>query len=93
MQAAGSQAARHVHLAIMRVHVAARMCMQEPPTSGPMPLSKLACLLAPLRPCCRTCRALGFNTAFTRPDWLLISVLPVPPPPVRPSVMMDSSAR
>jgi DNA-directed RNA polymerase II subunit RPB1 len=26
-------------------------------------------------------------------DWMLISVLPVPPPPVRPSVMMDSSMR
>eukprot|EP00879_Flechtneria_rotunda_P006150 GHRR01006467.1.p1 GENE.GHRR01006467.1~~GHRR01006467.1.p1 ORF type:complete len:1335 (+),score=429.51 GHRR01006467.1:359-4363(+) len=39
------------------------------------------------------CKALGFNTQFTRPDWFLISVLPVPPPPVRPSVMMDSSAR
>lgn len=39
------------------------------------------------------CRALGFDTRFTRPDWLLVSVLPVPPPPVRPSVMMDSSAR
>jgi DNA-directed RNA polymerase II subunit RPB1 len=39
------------------------------------------------------CRALGFNPAFTRPNWLMISVLPVPPPPVRPSVMMDSSAR
>jgi hypothetical protein len=24
---------------------------------------------------------------------MLVSVLPVPPPPVRPSVMMDSSAR
>jgi DNA-directed RNA polymerase II subunit RPB1 len=39
------------------------------------------------------CRALGFDPRFSRPDWFLISVLPVPPPPVRPSVMMDSSAR
>ncbi|WIA28234.1 hypothetical protein OEZ86_010790 [Tetradesmus obliquus] len=39
------------------------------------------------------CRALGFNPAYSRPDWFLLSVLPVPPPPVRPSVMMDSSAR
>jgi DNA-directed RNA polymerase II subunit RPB1 len=38
-------------------------------------------------------RALGFDPRFTRPDWLLITVLPVPPPPVRPSVLMDSSAR
>ncbi|KAF8072459.1 NRPB1 [Scenedesmus sp. PABB004] len=39
------------------------------------------------------CKALGFNPAFSRPAWMLISALPVPPPPVRPSVMMDSSAR
>jgi len=39
------------------------------------------------------CLALGFDVRYTRPDWMLISVLPVPPPPVRPSVMMDSSAR
>jgi len=38
-------------------------------------------------------RALGFDPRFTRPDWLLITALPVPPPPVRPSVLMDSSAR
>ncbi|KAL6754081.1 hypothetical protein V8C86DRAFT_2713077 [Haematococcus lacustris] len=39
------------------------------------------------------CVALGFNTKFVRPDWMLITALPVPPPYVRPSVMMDSSAR
>ncbi|KAK2079991.1 hypothetical protein QBZ16_002386 [Prototheca wickerhamii] len=39
------------------------------------------------------CRALGFDVRYTRPDWMLIQALPVPPPPVRPSVQMDSSAR
>lgn len=39
------------------------------------------------------CRALGFDVRFVRPDWMVITNLPVPPPPVRPSVMMDSSAR
>ncbi|KAF5837019.1 DNA-dependent RNA polymerase II largest subunit [Dunaliella salina] len=39
------------------------------------------------------CQALGFNTKWVRPDWMIITALPVPPPPVRPSVMMDSSAR
>ena len=39
------------------------------------------------------CVALGFDPAFSRPDWMVLTVLPVPPPPVRPSVMMDSSAR
>ena len=39
------------------------------------------------------CRAMGFNTKYVRPDWMILTVLPVPPPPVRPAVMMDSSAR
>ena len=41
----------------------------------------------------RDCEALGFNIQFSRPDWMILTVLPVSPPPVRPSVMMDSSAR
>ena len=36
---------------------------------------------------------LGFNPRWARPDWMVLTVLPVPPPPVRPSVMMDSSSR
>jgi DNA-directed RNA polymerase II subunit RPB1 len=39
------------------------------------------------------CKVLGFDCVYTRPDWMLATVLPVPPPPVRPSVMMDSSNR
>ncbi|KAG1671615.1 hypothetical protein FOA52_006846 [Chlamydomonas sp. UWO 241] len=39
------------------------------------------------------CKAMGFDTRFTRPDWMIMTVMPVPPPPVRPAVMMDSSAR
>ena len=29
------------------------------------------------------CEALGFNIRFSRPDWMILTVLPVPPPPVR----------
>ncbi|KAA6389256.1 MAG: DNA-directed RNA polymerase II subunit RPB1, partial [Streblomastix strix] len=36
---------------------------------------------------------MGFKRQFTRPDWLLLQVLPVPPPAVRPSVQLDSSTR
>ncbi|KAK9866738.1 hypothetical protein WJX84_006023 [Apatococcus fuscideae] len=36
---------------------------------------------------------LGFNIKAARPEWMLLTVLPVPPPHVRPSVMMDASAR
>jgi DNA-directed RNA polymerase II subunit RPB1 len=39
------------------------------------------------------CRTLGFDPRYARPDWMILSVLPVPPPPVRPSVQMDASAR
>ena len=39
------------------------------------------------------CEALGFDIRYSRPDWMILTVLPVPPPPVRPSVMMDASAR
>ena len=33
--------------------------------------------------------ALGFDPKWTRPEWLLITILPVPPPHVRPPVEMD----
>jgi len=37
--------------------------------------------------------ALGLNPDFARPDWMIITVLPVPPPYVRPSVAFSSSTR
>ena len=39
------------------------------------------------------CTALGMNPLFSRPDWMILTILPVPPPPVRPSIMMDSMLR
>lgn len=39
--------------------------------------------------CCSCCN----TSRFVRPDWMIVTALPVPPPHVRPSVMMDSSAR
>lgn len=39
------------------------------------------------------CQLLGLNPKFARPDWMILQVLPIPPPPVRPSVMMDTSSR
>ncbi|KAL0211790.1 hypothetical protein RCL1_005416 [Eukaryota sp. TZLM3-RCL] len=38
-------------------------------------------------------RLLGLNPQFVRPEWLLISVVPVPPPPVRPAVNVESALR
>jgi DNA-directed RNA polymerase II subunit RPB1 len=39
------------------------------------------------------CQTLGLNPQYARPDWMILQVLPIPPPPVRPSVMMDTSSR
>jgi DNA-directed RNA polymerase II subunit RPB1 len=34
---------------------------------------------------------LGFNRKYSRPEWMICKYLPVPPPPVRPSVRQDNS--
>lgn len=34
--------------------------------------------------------ALGLNPRFARPDWMVLTVLPIPPPNVRPSVQADN---
>ena len=39
------------------------------------------------------CNALGFSSTWCRPEWLICSVLPIPPPAVRPSVKQGSSQR
>jgi len=36
---------------------------------------------------------LGFNPKFSRPDWMVCSILAVPPLTVRPSVIMDDNTR
>mmetsp|Transcript_1124 Transcript_1124/g.1872 ORF Transcript_1124/g.1872 Transcript_1124/m.1872 type:complete len:1737 (-) Transcript_1124:140-5350(-) len=35
-------------------------------------------------------RLMGFDPQLARPDWFILTVLPVPPPAVRPSVKFDS---
>ena len=39
------------------------------------------------------CIALGFNPKWCRPEWFICTVLPVPPPNVRPSVKQDNNQR
>ncbi|WKA05236.1 hypothetical protein VitviT2T_023214 [Vitis vinifera] len=39
------------------------------------------------------CILLGLNPKYTRPDWMIVQVLPIPPPPVKTFVMMDTSSR
>lgn len=38
-------------------------------------------------------KILGLNPKYARPEWLIVTVLPVAPPHVRPSVALDSLAR
>ena len=39
------------------------------------------------------CRVMGFDPKYAHPAWMVLTVLPVPPPAVRPSVAVDSNAR
>lgn len=40
-----------------------------------------------------TCRLIGLDPKHARPEWMIITVLPVPPPSVRPSVNMDFNGK
>lgn len=37
-------------------------------------------------------QTMGLSESFARPDWMILTVLPVPPPPVRPSIAVDGGA-
>nr|KAG5708273.1 hypothetical protein BaRGS_021207 [Batillaria attramentaria] len=39
------------------------------------------------------CHILGMDPRYARPDWMVLTVFPVPPLPVRPAVVMFGSAR
>lgn len=41
----------------------------------------------------RDAEILGFEPRYSRPEWMICSVLPVPPPSVRPSVRTDTGQR
>jgi DNA-directed RNA polymerase II subunit RPB1 len=32
---------------------------------------------------------LGLSDEYARPEWMIVTILPVPPPPVRPSIAVD----
>lgn len=40
-----------------------------------------------------TCRLIGLDPYNARPEWMILTVLPVPPPCVRPSVAMDYNGK
>ena len=39
------------------------------------------------------CETLGLDPRFCRPDWMVLTVLPVSPPHVRPAIMTDGGSR
>ncbi|KAI5859082.1 DNA-directed RNA polymerase II subunit [Tricharina praecox] len=38
-------------------------------------------------------RKMGLSEDYARPEWMVITVLPVPPPPVRPSISVDGTGQ
>ncbi|PSN71739.1 beta and beta-prime subunits of DNA dependent RNA-polymerase [Corynespora cassiicola Philippines] len=40
-----------------------------------------------------TLHLLGLNADYARPEWMILTVLPVPPPPVRPSISVDGTGQ
>ena len=40
-----------------------------------------------------TLSLLGLNADYARPEWMVLTVLPVPPPPVRPSISVDGTGQ
>ncbi|KAL5409897.1 hypothetical protein PMIN06_008091 [Paraphaeosphaeria minitans] len=40
-----------------------------------------------------TMSLLGLNVDYARPEWMVLTVLPVPPPPVRPSISVDGTGQ
>jgi len=63
----------------------------EPPP--PVPIQVEMILRAFQRMTDHTCDMLGFNHKFSRPEWMICTVLAVPPLTVRPSVVMDDNQR
>lgn len=35
---------------------------------------------------------IGLSDEYARPEWMILTVMPVPPPPVRPSIAVDGGA-
>ena len=38
-------------------------------------------------------KRLGLNVDYARPEWMILTVLPVPPPAVRPSISVDGTSQ
>jgi DNA-directed RNA polymerase II subunit RPB1 len=63
----------------------------DPPP--PVPIQVELILRAFQRISNHTCDLIGFNHKYSRPEWMICTVLAVPPLTVRPSVVMDDNQR
>ena len=63
------------------------------PAATPVPIQAELVLRAFSRITNEDCDALGFNHKYARPEWMICTVLAVPPLTVRPSVVMDDHQR
>lgn len=63
------------------------------PRANPVPFSPGEILKVLRRVSQQDMVILGFHPDHCRPEWLLITVLPIPPPCVRPSVIMENGKR
>jgi DNA-directed RNA polymerase II subunit RPB1 len=66
---------------------------QGVPPETPLPLQIELVLRAFRRITDQDCSRLGFNPKYARPEWMICTVLAVPPLTVRPSVVMDDNQR
>jgi DNA-directed RNA polymerase beta' subunit len=62
-------------------------------TATPVPIQTEMVLRAFQRITNEDCEDLGFNSKYARPEWMICTVLAVPPLTVRPSVVMDDHQR
>ena len=62
-------------------------------TAEPIPLHPEMVLRTFQRITAKHVDLIGFNSKFSRPDWMICTVLAVPPLTVRPSVIMDDNQR
>jgi DNA-directed RNA polymerase II subunit RPB1 len=63
------------------------------PAPPPVPIQPEMVLQAFARITDVDCKRLGFDSKFARPEWMICTVLAVPPLTVRPSVVMDDQQR
>ena len=66
--------------------------VKAPKTLDRVPLPAADCLAIMRKIPVDHLKIMGLSIDEARPEWMILTVLPVPPPPVRPSVAVDGGA-